>query len=147
MCGDSIVVAPEQCDLGTEKNVGGYNGCTAECRRGPSCGDSQVQSPDEQCDDGVNLTLYGTKGTPGCAPGCVQSGYCGDAKVDGLFGEQCDLGKDMNVGDYNGCTDACLLGPRCGDHQLQKEAGEECDDGGTVGGDGCTHDCKIEIIP
>ena len=34
-CGDGVVVAPEQCDLGADMNTGQYNGCTAECRRGP----------------------------------------------------------------------------------------------------------------
>ncbi len=147
MCGDGVVIAPEQCDLGTAMNVGGYNGCTATCRRGPSCGDAMVQAPDEQCDDGLNLTLYGSNGMPGCAPGCVDSGYCGDAKLDGIFGEQCDLGAAMNTGAYSGCLATCLLGPRCGDGILQKESGEECDDGGTVGGDRCSHDCKVEFIP
>ena len=128
-------------------NVGDYNGCTADCQRGPSCGDAMVQMPEEQCDDGINLTLYGQDGKPGCAPGCVVSGYCGDAKVDGVFGEQCDLGTEMNTGAYNGCLPTCLLGPRCGDKVLQMDAGEECDDGNTVGGDLCSHDCKIEFIP
>lgn len=146
MCGDAVVVPPEQCDLGADMNTGGYNGCTADCRRGPSCGDGMVQEP-EQCDDGVNLTLFGPEGKPGCAPGCVFSGYCGDAKVDGVFGEQCDLGTDLNVGAYNGCGQTCLLGPRCGDKVIQTDQGEECDDGGRVGGDGCSRDCKIEVIP
>jgi len=105
-----------------------------------------VHAPEEQCDDGVNLTLYGSNGMPGCSPGCVNSGYCGDAKLDSLFGEECDLGTDMNVGGYDGCTSACLRGPRCGDGMVQKEAGEECDDGDTISGDGCGHDCKIEVI-
>ncbi|MEO8211934.1 MAG: DUF4215 domain-containing protein [Myxococcales bacterium] len=146
VCGDGVVVAPERCDLGEDKNTGGYNGCTATCENGPSCGDATVQTSDEQCDDGVNLTLYGNRGTPGCAPGCVLSGFCGDGKVDGLFGEKCDLGKAMNVGAYNGCLPTCLPGPRCGDGILQSDAGEECEDGATVGGDGCSHDCKLEVI-
>jgi cysteine-rich repeat protein len=93
------------------------------------------------------VTLFGPDGKPGCAPGCIFSGYCGDAKVDGVFGEQCDLGTDLNVGAYNGCGQTCLLGPRCGDKVIQADQGEECDDGGRVGGDGCSRDCKIEIIP
>ena len=145
-CGDGIVIAPEQCDLGADMNDGSYNGCTADCRRGPSCGDGVVQAAVEQCDDGVNLSLYGANGVPGCSPGCVISDYCGDGKVDSLFGEECDLGTDMNSGDYNGCTAGCLRGPRCGDGTLQKDAGEECDDGNTISGDGCGHDCKIEVI-
>ncbi len=147
MCGDGVVVPPEECDLGADMNTGGYNGCTAECRRGPSCGDGVKQEPDEQCDDGVNMTLYGPNGTPGCAPGCVLSGTCGDGKVDSLFGEQCDRGPGLNDGAYNGCAANCLLGPRCGDTVVQADQGEECDDGNTLGGDGCGHDCKIEIIP
>ncbi len=147
MCGDSVVVPPEQCDLGTDMNTGAYNGCTPDCHRGPSCGDAMVQPEHEQCDDGINLTLYGTSGKPGCAPGCVLSGYCGDAKLDGQFGEECDLGADMNLGGYNGCATNCLLGPRCGDGKVQEAEGEQCDDGNTLGGDGCTHDCKIEVIP
>jgi fibro-slime domain-containing protein len=145
-CGDGVVVLPEQCDLGTDMNTGGYNGCTADCKRGPSCGDGMVQMPEESCDDGANITTYSMTGKAGCAPGCVPSGYCGDAKVDGVFGEQCDLGTDMNTY-IAGCTDKCLLGARCGDGQIQQERGEECDDANTVGGDGCSHDCKIEFIP
>jgi len=145
-CGDGIVIAPEQCDLGAAMNDGSYNGCTPDCRRGPNCGDGMVQAPEEQCDDGVNLSLYGANGAPGCSPGCLSSDFCGDGKLDTLFGEECDLGADMNAGGYNGCTSACLRGPRCGDGTLQKDAGEECDDGNTISGDGCGHDCKIEVI-
>ena len=147
MCGDSVVVPPEQCDLGTEMNTGAYNGCTAQCQRGPSCGDGMLQAEQEQCDDGVNLTLYGASGVPGCAPGCVVSGFCGDAKLDGIFGEECDLGTALNTGAYNSCAPSCLLGPRCGDHKIQEAEGEQCDDGNTLGGDGCSRDCKEEIIP
>jgi len=145
-CGDGIVAAAEQCDLGRDMNTGGYNGCTADCRRGPFCGDDVVQSSNEQCDDGINLTTYGVNGMPGCAPGCVLSGFCGDAKVDSLFGEACDLGKAMNTGAYNGCSASCQLGPRCGDGNLQKEFGEQCDDGNTVSGDGCSNLCLVDIV-
>ena len=93
------------------------------------------------------MTLYGPNGMSGCAPGCVLSGTCGDGKVDSLFGEQCDRGPGLNDGAYNGCATNCLLGPRCGDKVIQADQGEECDDGNTLGGDGCGHDCKIEIIP
>jgi fibro-slime domain-containing protein len=144
-CGDGVVVPPEQCDLGTAMNTGAYAGCTADCRRGPFCGDARVQAGNEQCDDGVNLTTYGTQGSAGCAPGCVLSGYCGDGKLDGLFGEQCDLGTAMNSGDYNACASDCQLGPRCGDGVLQKQFGELCDDGNTVSGDGCGFDCKPDL--
>jgi fibro-slime domain-containing protein len=143
LCGDGIVAGTEQCDNGTAMNTGAYNGCTADCKRGPYCGDGTVQTANEQCDDGVNLTIYATNGMPACAPGCVCSGYCGDGKLDSAFGEQCDLGASMNTGAYNGCMPNCLLGPRCGDHIVQ--AGEQCDDGNTVSGDGCSLDCQSEV--
>jgi fibro-slime domain-containing protein len=144
-CGDGVVVPPEQCDLGAGMNTGAYAGCTAECRRGPFCGDGRVQAGNEACDDGVNLTTYGTQGSAGCAPGCVLSGYCGDGKLDGLFGEQCDLGTAKNTGDYNVCASDCQLGPRCGDGVVQSQFGEKCDDGNTVSGDGCGLDCVPDL--
>jgi fibro-slime domain-containing protein len=147
MCGDGIVAGTEQCDLGKDMNTGGYNGCTADCKRGPFCGDGKVDPDHEKCDDGINITLYGPSGMPGCAPGCVPSSFCGDGKLDALFGEECDLGTAMNTGAYDGCTDMCRLGPRCGDGVVQKDAGEQCDDGNTVGGDGCSYDCQHEIVP
>jgi fibro-slime domain-containing protein len=146
-CGDGIVAGSERCDLGRDMNTGGYNGCTADCKPGPFCGDGTVQPDHEKCDDGINITIYSMNGMPGCAPGCVPSSFCGDGKVDGLFGEQCDLGTAMNTGMYDGCTATCQLGPRCGDGVVQRDQGEQCDDGNTVGGDGCTHDCHNEIVP
>jgi fibro-slime domain-containing protein len=146
-CGDGIVAGTERCDLGRDMNTGGYNGCTADCKPGPFCGDGTVEPDHEKCDDGINITIYSMNGMPGCAPGCMPSSFCGDAKVDGLFGEQCDLGTAMNTGAYDGCTATCQLGPRCGDGVVQRDQGEQCDDGNTVGGDGCTHDCHNEIVP
>jgi fibro-slime domain-containing protein len=145
-CGDGVAVPPEQCDFGKAQNTGAYNGCTADCKRGPYCGDGLVQSPNEECDDGVNRTTYSLTGAAGCAPGCVKSGFCGDGKLDGLFGEECDLGQAQNTGGYNGCSSACLLGPRCGDSVIQTTDGEQCDDGNTISGDGCSHDCMNEIV-
>ena len=138
-CGDGIVAASEQCDLGTAMNTGGYDGCTAECRRGPYCGDGVVQAANEACDDGLNVTPYSQDGT-GCAPGCVAPGFCGDGQLDSLFGEQCDAGP--NLPPESSCSPDCRLGARCGDGVVQPELGERCDDGNTVSGDSCTHDCQ-----
>lgn len=145
-CGDGVVVASEECDLGSDLNVGAYNGCTEDCKRGPRCGDGVVQDGDEECDDGVNLTTYSMTGAPGCAPGCVQGGFCGDASVDSLFGEQCDLGAELNGQADSACTETCQLGARCGDGILQRDRGEECDDGNTVSGDGCSKDCTVVVF-
>jgi fibro-slime domain-containing protein len=142
VCGDGIVAGNEVCDDG--KNDGSYGSCTSDCSAfGPRCGDGKVDMPYEQCDDGVNLTTYGTNGMPACGPGCKFVGYCGDKKVDSLFGEQCDDG--VNMGGYGLCAPGCVLGPRCGDGVIQTPQ-EDCDDGNTVSGDGCSAICKREGV-
>ena len=134
VCGDGIKTPDEACDDG--KNDGSYGSCTPDCKPGPHCGDTIVQSADgEECDDGLNLTPYG-----GCGPGCKLGGFCGDGNVDGVFGEQCDDG--VNDGGYGECAPGCKLGPHCGDGALQ--SGEECDDGNKKNGDGCSADCESE---
>jgi fibro-slime domain-containing protein len=146
-CGDGIVAGMEQCDPGmTDGGAGGgYNGCTADCKRGPFCGDGKVNGP-EKCDDGVNMTIYSpTPNTTACGPGCMPPGYCGDGKLDALYGEQCDKGAANNDTTYDGCTTKCQLGPRCGDGIVQAADGEQCDDGNTVSNDGCDNNCKSEI--
>lgn len=140
ICGDGILAGRERCDDGV--NDGRYGSCTADCLRGPYCGDGVVQADHEACDDGVNLTPYGGD-APACAPGCVWSAYCGDGNVDSLFGEACDDG--VNAGGYGGCEADCTLGPRCGDGHV--DDGEDCDDGNLVGGDQCSPTCRWEIIP
>jgi cysteine-rich repeat protein len=64
-CGDAVVNGnfDEQCDLGTDMNTGAYNGCTADCKQGPHCGDF-VQDPEEECDDGNRAN------NDGCNAGC-----------------------------------------------------------------------------
>lgn len=135
VCGDGIRTADESCDDGL--NDGSYGSCTADCLRGPHCGDGILQAPNEQCDEGINAAGYGEVG---CAPGCLQPSRCGDGNLDSSFGESCDDG--VNDGSYGSCTPECQVGPRCGDGVLQREAGEQCDDGqndGTYGtcGPGC----------
>ena len=147
-CGDGIVAGTEQCDPPTAADAGAggaYNGCTADCKRGPYCGDGVVQNPPEKCDDGLNMTLYSASpNTTACGPGCMPPGYCGDGKLDSLFGEQCDQGASNNDMTYGGCTTKCVLGPRCGDCVTQKQFGEQCDDCNTVSGDGCDNKCQVE---
>ncbi|HEX2675202.1 MAG TPA: DUF4215 domain-containing protein, partial [Polyangiales bacterium] len=140
ICGDKRVVGDEECDDG--KNDGSYGSCTSTCMRGPFCGDKIVQKAHEECDDGLNLTTYSGTGTPGCAPSCKKSAYCGDQHVDSLFGEECDDG--INKGGYGKCAKGCVLGPRCGDGVVQKDHAETCDDGNRVSGDGCAKDCLLE---
>jgi cysteine-rich repeat protein len=119
-----------------------YGGCTTKCKRGPRCGDGTQQMPQEECDDGMNLTPYSPT-QMGCAPGCKKPSYCGDGKLDSLFGEKCDDGADKNTGGYGGCTPDCTLGPRCGDGHIDGPT-ENCDDGNAVSGDGCSSKCIKE---
>jgi fibro-slime domain-containing protein len=122
-CGDGVVTPPETCDFGVAKNKGGYSLCNPDCTLSPYCGDGKVQSPPEQCDDGVNLTTYSA--TKKCGPGCQWASYCGDGMIDGMY-EQCDQGANNGRG-YGFCAIDCKLGPRCGDGIVQAAAGEECD--------------------
>ncbi len=134
-CGDGIVAGNEVCDDGTANNTGAYGGCNPDCTRGPYCGDGTVQSPPEDCDDGMNLSTYGGT-TKQCGPGCKWAPYCGDGVVSN--GEQCDMGTAGNTGKYNGCNADCTLGPRCGDGIVQAQDGEQCD-----GGPNCTSTCQL----
>jgi fibro-slime domain-containing protein len=140
VCGDGIVTSDEVCDDGTAKNDGTYGHCAADCKhRGPYCGDGLTDKANgEACDDGVNASLYG-----GCAPGCVPGPVCGDGIVQSGF-EQCDDGK--NDGGYGECAPHCVYGERCGDGTVQRDAGETCDDGNRRNGDGCSANCKLDVI-
>jgi fibro-slime domain-containing protein len=134
VCGDGIVTPDEACDLGTELNTGGYNGCNADCTLSVFCGDGIVQ-PGEQCDDGRNDGTYGT-----CSPGCVPAPYCGDGKVHVAL-EECDLGNKNESKAYGEgkCTTSCRIAPYCGDGIVQAEYGEECD-----GTSGCLSTCLLK---
>lgn len=142
VCGDGTQTPDESCDDGKMNDDDKYGGCTTECKRGPRCGDGTQQMPEEECDDGMNLTPYSPTQT-GCAPGCKKPSYCGDGKLDSLFGEKCDDGADKNTGGYGACKADCSLGPRCGDDNVD-EPTENCDDGNAVSGDGCSSKCVKE---
>jgi fibro-slime domain-containing protein len=131
ICGDGVVAPGEQCDNGSDKNQGGYNECTAECRLGPYCGDGTVNGP-EECDNGENTDEYGGAGAYGCAPNCKVPGKCGDSIVQSDYGEECDEGaENLQTTDpdegYNGCLANCQRGNYCGDGLVN--GAETCDDG------------------
>jgi hypothetical protein len=91
-------------------NTGAYGHCKANCTLGPRCGDNVKQS-NEQCDNGRNVDTYVTSsGGNACAPGCLLPPSCGDGKVDGSHGEQCDQGTANNTGAYGHCKANCTLG-------------------------------------
>jgi fibro-slime domain-containing protein len=139
-CGDAVVQPGlEWCDLGTSKNKGGYNGCTATCDLGPYCGDGNIDAAGgETCDAGNKNGGYGKP----CSYDCQPAPSCGDGIRNGP--EQCDLGTANNTGAYGTCKADCTQPARCGDSQVQKDKGEECDDGANDGGYGeCGPECKL----
>ena len=139
-CGDGIVEPGEQCDNGGNANTGGYNGCKADCTRGPYCGDA-VKSGSEQCDSG---TANNTGGYGGCTATCTRGPYCGDSIVNGTSTnpETCDSGTANSAIAYGQgkCTNLCKPAPYCGDGVTDVSFGEACD------GAGCASDCKSLIV-
>jgi len=121
-CGDGFCNNCETCST-----------CPEDCGVCPIvfvCGDGEINQWWEECDDG-NL-IDGD----GCSLFCkieIQEEYCGDGFCNGEENKiNCpqDCGNETN----NICGDS-ILGE-----------GEECDDGNNVDGDGCSADCKIEIV-
>jgi fibro-slime domain-containing protein len=140
-CGvDPPVVTPgEECDDGT-KNGTGYGKCSTSCTLNGYCGDDEIDSPQEACDNGSNNDAYMLK-ADSCGPGCVLPPYCGDNTPNAPY-EECDLGNGNTDDGYGGCTKACKVGPYCGDAIPDLAHGEVCDDGVNDGFYGtCNADC------
>jgi cysteine-rich repeat protein len=134
-CGDGIKDEWEECDNGILNGFlcsAGYESyceyCTSECLieeiEGPYCGDGNLDSEFEECDDG-NL-IDGD----GCSSDClVESPVCGNSVVEGS--ETCDVGSLNGVlcsAGYESyceyCTSECqietVIGPYCGDGICQE---------------------------
>jgi fibro-slime domain-containing protein len=129
-----------------------------ECK--DCCGNSKLDLPSENCDDGNK------GGGDGCSEACkTEKGWkcpnpgqpcestvtCGDGQIAG--DEVCD---DGNKKPGDGCSADCKTveegwvchaaglrcQPKCGDGILK--GSEECDDGNPTPADGCSPTCKIE---
>jgi len=149
-CGNGEIDEGEECDNGTANGMacqpeyGDCQYCSAICTLatalGPYCGDNNVDTPHEQCDDG------NTNSNDGCSATCqveILPPQCGNGVVEN--GEACD---DGNVINGDGCSMNCQIeipSPICGNGIL--ENGEGCDDGNTDDGDGCNAICQTELTP
>lgn len=146
-CGDGVAAGTEICDEGTDNVDGQYGVCNTACEY-TYCGDGEVQSPDEVCDDGLNVDAPWAADLAtaevSCI-GCERPAYCGDGILQPAY-ELCDNGD--NVDNYGGCAPDCQsLGGYCGDGDV--DAGEEsCDPGPgnfvfyQADGNGCGYDCQ-----
>lgn len=142
-CGDGVRAGNEICDPGASP-TGDYNTCKVDCTI-DFCGDGDLQSPDEFCDD-ENKTTYQADGN-GCGFDCQRAAYCGDGEVQAGALEVCDDG--VNDGSYGSCTADCRgFGGYCGDGTVNGTGDdeEECDDAVKVSyqadGAGCGFDCR-----
>ena len=98
-CGDGIVDAGEQCDLG---DANGGSACRSDCSM-PSCGDGIVDAG-EDCD------LGDANGGPTCRTDCSMP-FCGDAIVDSGEGVcTCTtIGTKPNPNPFNSVMTATML--------------------------------------
>jgi len=124
-CGDGVAAEEdgEECDDG---NTNDLDACRNTCEIA-FCGDGVVQTDVEVCDDGGE--------SASCNDDCTQA-ICGDRKLNTALGETCDAG-----GETAQCDTDCTFA-ECGDGVKNSSFGEACDEGDTVGGDGCSADCR-----
>ena len=120
-CGDGIVEAGEECDVGHEEACpGNCLNCLCDV-----CGNNR-KDLGEIC-DGTDDTVCQQLGSPGCRPDCQSCIQCGDGIIDPP--ETCEPGHDSacpgrcltpectcgcDVNDPNSCPgDLCCSGARC----------------------------------
>lgn len=171
-CGDGIVNALEQCDDGNKDD---NDGCLSTCRNA-TCGDAKVWSGHEECDPldlltrnlcserivDPNITLHNPKVVLGCTLSCKidesTCAYCGDNRVQTIYGEVCEgpvscndprndpryyRTEDALAGCSNDCKSIDWAGcGYCGDGEVQEHGQETCDDGNDDSTDDC-HECKM----
>ena len=107
-CGDAVVDAGEECDLGAENDDQGA--CTVTCKLA-KCGDKLIWAGKENCDNGANNndSLYG-----GCTTKCQYGPRCSDGVLQGP--EECDLGADNGTDEFPAksvpCDDGCRFDAR-----------------------------------
>lgn len=130
VCGNGTIDGNEACEpSGSESTECEYGEesctyCTDTCQEMAGsvigfCGDGQVQSGFEQCDEAPTRCPYGQMSCQSCNTQCQLgpgelTGYCGDGRVQGANGEECDFASsaccDNNCKqDLSSCTPDCLI--------------------------------------
>lgn len=143
VCGDGIVISPQQCDDGTTT---GLNGCSSNCTvqntyfcvNSPSSCSSCIAFCNTCTNASVCISCFTNytynTGSASCTIDCSVVAYC----------NTCNFTSEIN------CI-TCLTGfslssnicsSLCGDGILVII--EQCDDGNLVNGDGCSSNCTIE---
>ena len=147
-CGNGMLEAGEQCDLGAMNEAAPYgkDKCSTGCKLAPYCGDDTKNGSDEECDNGQQNSDTAT-GRDGCTRACKIAPYCGDRDKDP--NEECDAGPSgrQPANGMTGCTPGCKIIrlPACGDGVVN--SGEECDNGAAnndtaAGANACTTECN-----
>ena len=152
-CGDEIKQLEETCDSGVDN--GAYRleapgNCNSDCQgvgEAGYCGNSVVETGNEECDHGGLITtdcVYGETECTVCNNECQEQvgnvSYCGDGAIQLADGETCDDG--ANNGNYGYCASDCKsMEEYCGDDIINGT--EDCDDGPNNGLYGyCKSDCS-----
>jgi hypothetical protein len=116
ICGNGIVEAGEDCDLGEDNSDFTRDGCRPDCRKA-GCGDGVVDTG-EACDDGESSNNWEPNH---CRPDC-RLPRCGDGVVDPGLGEECDYAAAQDAPANLGCREDCRQCVRLDTENLEIES-------------------------
>lgn len=154
VCGDNIVMSPEQCDNGSKNGTPG-NPCASDCTPvgssssggsssggsssgGSSSGGSSSGGSSSGGSSSGGSSSGGSSSNSSIQYYCCNGGSCQTttrpSSADSTCPDQLSIFPDKAS-----CIQQCTS---CGNGR--REFGEQCDDGNTRDLDGCDHACKIE---
>ena len=114
-CGNGVLEAGEKCDQGAanSKDAYGKGKCTDKCDEAPYCGDTRIDTlQQEECDQG-SANAKDATGPGKCTDLCKNAPFCGDRKVQMALQEECDegpMGLEPKPG-VAGCSAQCKARP------------------------------------